>query len=59
MPCDASYLAHEDAKSHTGYFLSFYEFGSFYSRTSKKKLDTTSSTHAEIRALYTLVIVRL
>jgi len=53
---DASYLAHEDAKSHTGYCLSFGKFGSFYSKSSKQKLVATSSTHAEIRALYMLVL---
>jgi hypothetical protein len=53
---DASYLAHEDTKSHTGYCLSFGKFGSFYSKSSKQKLVATSSTHAEIRALYTLVL---
>jgi hypothetical protein len=53
---DASYLAHPDAKSHTGYCLSFGKFGSFYSKSSKQKLVATSSTHAEIRALYTLVL---
>ena len=53
---DASYLAHEDTKSHTGYCLSFSKFGSFYSKSSKQKLVATSSTHAEIRALYTLIL---
>jgi hypothetical protein len=53
---DASYLAHKDAKSHTGYCLSFGKFGSFYSKSSKQKLVATSSTHAKIRALYTLVL---
>jgi hypothetical protein len=53
---DASYLAHGDAKSHTGYCLSFGKFGSFYSKSSKQKLVATSSTHAEIRALYTLIL---
>jgi hypothetical protein len=53
---DASYLAHSDAKSHTGYCLSFGRFGSFYSKSSKQKLVATSSTHAEIRALYTLIL---
>jgi hypothetical protein len=53
---DASYLAHPDAKNHTGYCLSFGKFGSFYSKSSKQKLMATSSTHAEIRALYTLVL---
>jgi len=49
---DASYLAHKDAKSRTGYCLSFGKLGSFYS----KSLVATSSTHAEIRELYTLVL---
>ncbi len=53
---NASYLAHSDAKSHTGYCLSFGKFGSFYSKSSKQKLVATSSTHAEIRALYTIVL---
>ena len=46
---DASYLAHE-------YCLSFGKFGSFYSKSSKQKLVATSSTHAEIRTLYTLIL---
>jgi hypothetical protein len=53
---DASYLAHSDAKNHTGYCFSFGNFASFYSKSSKQKLVATSSTHAEIRALYTLVL---
>jgi len=53
---DASYLAHEDARSHTGYCLSFGSIGTFYSKSQKQKLVATSSTHAEIRALYTLVL---
>jgi len=53
---DASYLAHEDAHSHSGYCLSFGSIGTFYSKSQKQKLMATSSTHAEIRALYTLVL---
>jgi hypothetical protein len=53
---DASYLAHSDAKSHTVYCLSFGNFGSFYSKSSKQKLVVTLSTHAKIRALYMLVL---
>jgi hypothetical protein len=53
---DASCLAHVDAKSHTGYCLSFGKFGSLYSKSSKQKLVATSSTHAEIRALYMLIL---
>jgi hypothetical protein len=51
---DASYLTHSDSKSHTGYCLSFGDIGTFYSKSSKQKLVTTSSTHAEMRALYSL-----
>jgi uncharacterized membrane protein YGL010W len=53
---DASYLTHADSKSHTGYCLSFGELGCFYSKSSKQQLVTTSSTHAEMRALYSLTI---
>ena len=53
---DASYLAHKDAKSHTGYCMSFGRFGSFYAKSVKEKLLATSSTHAEMRALFTLVL---
>jgi hypothetical protein len=53
---DASYLAHKDAKSHTGYCLLFGKFGSFYTKSSKQQLVVTSSTHAEIRALCTLTL---
>jgi len=52
---DASYLTHEDSKSHTGYTLSFGTIGTFYSKSSKQSLVSTSSTHAEARALYTLL----
>ena len=53
---DASYLTHEDSKSHTGFCMSFGEIGTFYSKSSKQTLVTTSSTHAEMKALYTLVV---
>ena len=52
---DASYLIHSDSKSHTGYTMSFGNEGTFYTKSSKQKLMATSSTHAEMRALYTLV----
>jgi hypothetical protein len=51
---DASYLSHPDSKSHTGYVLSF-GTGSFFSKSAKQTLVATSSTHAEARALYTLL----
>jgi hypothetical protein len=53
---DASYLTLHDSKSHTGFCLSFGEIGTFYSKSSKQTLVATSSTHAEMRALYTCVL---
>ena len=53
---DASYLTHSDSKSHTGYCLSFGDIGSFYSKSSKQTQATTSSTHAEMRALYQAIL---
>jgi hypothetical protein len=60
---DASYLTHRDSKSHTGYTLSFGEMntnyrveGTFYSKSSKQTLVTTSSTHAEMRAMFSLIV---
>jgi KUP system potassium uptake protein len=53
---DASYLTHRDSKSHTGYSMSFGDTGTFYSKSGKQTLVATSSTHAEMRALYSLVV---
>jgi histone deacetylase 1/2 len=53
---DASYLTHEDSRSHSGYCMSFGSVGTFYVKSSKQQLVATSSTHAEIRALYQLVL---
>jgi hypothetical protein len=53
---DASYLTHEDSKSHTGYCMSFGEVGTFYSKSGKQTLVATSSTHAEMKALYSLTV---
>lgn len=53
---DASYLIHQDSKGHTGYCLSFGDSGSFFAKSCKQSLVTTSSTHAEIKALYQLVV---
>ena len=52
---DASYLIHPDSKSHTGYSITFGDSGTFYAKSLKQTLVATSSTHAETRALYTLV----
>jgi hypothetical protein len=52
---DASYLVHPDSKSHTGYALSFGEIGTFYAKSIKQPLVATSSSHAEMRALYTAI----
>ena len=53
---DASYLTHSDSKSHTGYCLSLGTIGSFYSKSGKQPLMATSSTYAELRALYSLTV---
>mmetsp|Transcript_10455 Transcript_10455/g.14419 ORF Transcript_10455/g.14419 Transcript_10455/m.14419 type:complete len:163 (-) Transcript_10455:13-501(-) len=53
---DASYLVHPDSKGHTGYTMGFgNSIGTFYCKSSKQTAVTTSSTHAEMRAIYTLV----
>jgi hypothetical protein len=51
---DAGYLTHRDSKSHQGYCLSFSDSGMFYAKSSKQQLVATSSTHSEVRALYSL-----
>ena len=53
---DASYLTHPDSKSHQGFCLSFGDVGTFYSKSTKQQLVSTSSTQSEIRALQTLVV---
>jgi hypothetical protein len=56
---DAAYMSHTDASSHTGYCISLGSIqpsSYFYSKSSKQKNIATSSTHAEIRALYELTI---
>ena len=52
---DASYLLHRDSKGHTGYAIGLTGEGYFYIRSSKQALVSTSSAHAEMRAIYTLV----
>ena len=53
---DASYLVHPDSKGHTGYTMGFGKAtGTFYCKSTKQTAVTTSSTHAEMRAIYTLV----
>ena len=53
---DASYLTHPDSKSHQGFCLSFGDIGTFYSKSSKQQLVSTSSTQSEVRALQTAVV---
>jgi len=53
---DASYLTHSDSKSHSGYCMSFGQSGTFYSKSGKQQLVATSSTHSEMRGVYSLVI---
>jgi hypothetical protein len=53
---DASYLTHPTtSKSHTGYCFSLGQYGMFYSKSLVQQLVATSSTHAEMRALFTAV----
>ncbi len=52
---DASYLLHPDSKGHTGYMISLDGSpGTFYNRSIKQTAVSTSSTHAEARAIFTL-----
>jgi len=44
---DASYAAHEDFKSHTGMVISL-GAGAIFARSSKQRLNTKSSTEAEL-----------
>jgi hypothetical protein len=56
---DAAYMSHADASSHTGYCIalgSVQPQSFFMSKSQKQKCMATSSTHAEIRALYELTI---
>jgi hypothetical protein len=52
---DASYLFHKDSKGQSGYLISFDGFGTFYCRSIKQSQTSTTSTHSEMRALYSLV----
>ena len=59
---DASYMLHPDARSHSGYSLSFSPSGpAFFCKSKKQQLVATSAMHAETRALYqlTLQIIQL
>ena len=53
---DASFLTHPDSRGHSGYCICLGELGSFYSKSVKQALTATSSTHAEIKALYQLTV---
>jgi len=53
---DASYLLHPDSRGHTGYCMGLNGVsGTFFNRSIKQQLVSTSSTHAEMRAIFTLV----
>jgi len=52
---DASYLTHKDSKGHTGYCMGFgWGKGAFFNKSQKQSVVTTSSTHAEMRAIFSL-----
>ena len=52
---DASYLLYADSKAQSGYTFSMNNLGTFFAKSSKQSVVTTSSTHAEARALFTAV----
>ena len=47
-------ISHGDSRGHTG--LAIGDVGSFYSKSTKQQLVATSSTHAEVKALYPLSV---
>jgi len=56
---DAAYMSHNDASSHTGYCVAIGSMNprSFVvNKSSKQKCVATSSTHAEVRALFDLTV---
>ena len=52
---DASFLSHFDSRGHSGYCIAIGDLSSFYSKSNKQQLVATSSTHAEVKALYQLI----
>ena len=52
---DASFLSHADSRGHSGYCIAIGDLSSFYSKSNKQQLVATSSTHAEVKALYQLI----
>ena len=53
---DASFLSHDDSRGHSGYCIALGDLSAFYSKSLKQQLVATSSTHAEVKALYQLVV---
>lgn len=53
---DASFLIHPDAHGHSGYCICLGQVSAFYVKSVKQALTATSSTHAEIKALYQLTV---
>ena len=53
---DASFLTHSDSRGHTGYCICIGSFSAFYTKSVKQTLTATSSTHAEVKALYQLTV---
>ena len=48
-------MSHEDLTGHSGYCLSVGDLSAFYFKSNKQPLVATSSTHADVKALYQLV----
>lgn len=53
---DASYLSHADSKSHHGWCMSLGQYSCFMAKSQKQTIVATSSTHAEMRALFQLAM---
>jgi len=56
---DAAYMSHSDASSHTGYCVAIGSMNPrsyIINKSSKQKCVATSSTHAEVRALFDLTV---
>jgi len=51
---DASYRVYPGSKGYTGYCIGYFRTGFFHFKSIKQPLVSTSSTHSEVRAIFTL-----
>jgi hypothetical protein len=52
---DASYLLYPDSKAQSGYSFSLNNMGTFFNKSQKQPVVTTSSSHSEMRAMFASV----